>query len=489
MLLSELIARLEDVTVERFTDGCVRSVEENSKSVLVGSVFVARCGVRFDGNDFIDEAVSRGAVAVVTEKRDVKKMPVTTIFSKNAGKTMAEIAKALYSEALCNMTIIGITGTKGKTTTLKILSECILSKEKAIVTIGTLGVEICTDVREVYTTENTTPNSAFIYKTLYRAHTLGVRYAVIEVSSQALSEYRVYGIPFTVCIFTNISRDHIGANEHKSFDDYLSAKRSLFSEYNAGFAVVNADDKNYALVTDGCPRVIKVGSGCEYEYASIGDSLGSTCFSLNGKIFTLSLGGAFNGMNAALALCASSLLLGCDISEFSECLKSVTVPGRYEVYSLGAFKVVIDFAHNGHSVASLLESVRQHTEGRLILVFGSVGERCRSRRAELALAAERLADFSVITADNPGREPTLSVCNEIFSHFTDRSRAVIVTDRERAIIYAISLAKAGDTVLLVGKGQENYQLTAEGRVYFSERAIIEKLGAVRDSDSSAFAKK
>ena len=477
MLLSELLAGLCDVEVVNFRDCPVTDVDENSKRISRGAVFVARRGVSYNGNDFIDEALLRGACAVVTEERNTKSMSATLIISKNATKTMAEIANALYGDVLADMTVIGITGTKGKTSTLKILAECIAAKEKYYVTVGTLGVEIHASSNETYPTENTTPNSPFVYRMLKRAYRLGARIALIEVSSQALSEYRVYGIPFTVCIFTNISRDHIGVNEHKSFEDYLSAKRSLFIDYRPKLAIVNADDKSWNLVADGCPRVIKVGSGCEFEYSLIRDTLLSTEFSLCGKRFTLSVGGEFNGINAALALVAASFILGADVGEFADCLENVSIPGRYEVYSLNGIKIIIDFAHNGQSVSSLLSSVRQNTDGRIILVFGSVGERCHSRRAELASAAEKLADVSVITSDNPGRESPEAIAGEIYAAFRDKAKAKIIVDREKAILYALSLAKAADSVLLVGKGQENYQLTEKGKVYFSERDIIEKLGA------------
>ena len=477
MPLSELLLKLGDVEVKGFSESCVTAVSENSKEVKNGTVFVARRGLNFDGNNFIREAISLGACAVVTDNENIKTTEITMIISKNASKTMAEIAAALYSDAFRDMTVIGITGTKGKTSTLKILSECIMSAKKSLVTISTLGAEIYARQYEHYDTANTTPEAPFIYKILYRARALGVKFAVIEVSSQALAEYRVYGIPFTVCIFTNISRDHIGICEHRSFEDYFQAKRSLFRDFAPRTVIANANDKNWYRITEGCPRVIKVGTGCEYEYRNVRETLFESEFSLNGKSFAVSLGGEFNGINAALAIVAASVVLECDIDAFSDCLRRISVPGRYEVYLLGKIKIVIDFAHNAQSLTSLLKSVRRQTKGRIILVFGSVGERCLSRRGELASVAEKFSDIAVITSDNPGRESPEAIAYEIYSHFSDKRKAVTVTDREKAIIYAISAANHDDTVILAGKGQENYQLTECGRVYFSERDIIEKLGA------------
>lgn len=478
--LSELLERLDVLAVKNFSDSTVTSVEEDSERVTEGTVFVARRGVRYDGNDFIRDAVLRGACAVVTEDKDVVSLSVTTIISKNATKTMAEIAKAIYGDVLCNMTIIGITGTKGKTSTAKILSECILSMGKSLVTVGTLGAEIYAFAHETYSTENTTPNSPFIYKILHRAYLLGAKIAVIEVSSQALAEHRVYGIPFSVCIFTNLSYDHIGIYEHKSFEEYVLAKRSLFTDYGAKTAIVNSDIENSYNIAQGCARVIKVGVDGDVIFRHIKDSLYDTEFMLDGNSFKLSVGGEFNGMNAAMALIAASEVLNVGVLAFSDCLKNISIPGRYEVYSIGDVKIIIDFAHNGQSLKSILKSVRTHTEGRIILVFGSVGERCRSRRGELAAVAEKFADISVITSDNPGNESPQAIADEIYSLFNDKRKAVIITERERAIAHALKLAKAHDTVLLVGKGQESYQLTENGREFFSEREIIERAGASKE---------
>ena len=483
MLLSELLTYLSEVKVRNFSECEVTDVEEDSSKISKGAIFVARRGVNFDGNAFVSEAFSRGACAAVTENETLNSASKTVIISKNASKTMAEIANALYGNVLLDMTVIGITGTKGKTSTLKILSECILSKGASLVTLGTLGIEIHGKIHEYYSSENTTPSSPFIYRILHRAYSIGCRFAIIEVSSQALSDFRVYGIPFDVCIFTNISRDHIGVNEHSDFDSYVRAKRSLFEDYGACCAIVNANDRNWSSIVKGCPRVIKVGVGCEHEYTHIHDTVYGCEFLLDGHRFLLPVGGEFNGVNAALAIVAAAFVLKCGIGQFFSAVSGVVIPGRYEVYMLRGIRIVIDFAHNARSVSAVSASVRKHTEGKLILVFGSVGGRCHSRRSELARAAEKFADLSVITSDNPGNESGEDIAREIFSNFTDKNKATVIPDREKAIIYAVAHAKAGDSILLLGKGQENYQLIGKEKIPFSERDIIMKLGAFRTTVS------
>ncbi len=478
MLLKNLLSKLSGIEIHGKIDCEIERVTDNSKLASETTVFVAVRGARLDGANFIDEARVLGTKVFVVERKIPKKENELIIISKNARKTLAEISNILFGTELRKMKIIGITGTKGKTTTLKILAECINSRGIPLVSIGTLGAEFYRDKRSTVSTENTTPSAPFIYETLSSAYKMGIKIAVIEVSSQALANYRVYGIPFTVCVFTNISPDHIGAYEHKSFKEYVEAKRSLFVDYSPDFIVANTCDPLWEIITKNCASVIKVGkSNCDYKYEPI--YVSDTCveFRLNEEIFKLSLGGDYNGINAALSLTVASILLGVEISEFKECLSSIKMPGRYEVYFLGEKKIIIDFAHNEKSFLAICESAKKSTSGKLIVVFGSVGDRCQSRRSELAAVAEKYADIAVITADNPGFEPVERISLEIYSHFKDKSKAVMISDRERAIHYAVSRAKANDSVLLLGKGQESYQLVCDKKIPFSEKNIIKGLGA------------
>lgn len=483
MLLGELLTKIEYIECLNFCECEIMGVTERSESVKDGFVFVCVKGNVYDGNEYYKEARALGAIALVTNDKELFSSEENVIICKNPRKCEAEISKLLYGENIDKLKIIGITGTKGKTTTAKILSECICHLGLKCVSIGTLGLEYYEGENRVLLSgksENTTPNAPFIYKALSDAYRDGARAAVIEVSSQALTSYRVFGIPFTVCIFTNFSEDHIGGLEHSSIDDYLGAKRTLFSNYGCKICVVNSDDESAEFISRGMEHIIKVGNKSEEFRVSILFSDESRNeFVLNGNELCLSLGGEFNAYNAALAVVTASLVFCRDISEFSEVLKRISVLGRYELYKLKDKSVIIDFAHNKESFRSVLTSVKKNAKGRVIAVFGSVGDRSFKRRGELGEIADSLADFAVITSDNPGEEPPENICNDICSAFKDSSKVKIITDREKAIRYALSVAKPNDTVLLLGKGHETFQLIGKEKIPFSEREVIESLGAFR----------
>ncbi|MBQ3016856.1 MAG: UDP-N-acetylmuramyl-tripeptide synthetase [Clostridia bacterium] len=478
MQLSEIIAKLRDVKVESFIERDIFLVTEDSRCACRDSIYVAIKGSKYNGADFINDARARGAKVFVCEGNYFVSNGETLIISKNARKTLAEISKIIFGDYVERMQIIGITGTKGKTTTAKILSECIASSGEKLVSVGTLGIEFYGVNVKADTSKNTTPSAPILYKTLDRAYKMGIRIAVIEVSSQALAEYRVFGIPFTVCIFTNISEDHVGVYEHRSFEEYLDAKRMLFSLYKPKCAIVNALDPLWEKITEGCNRVIKVGgNGADCPYRLLSDDDTRVDFSVDGESFSLSFGGGYNGLNAALAIITASAVTERSIAYFKDTVSKIKVSGRYEAYLLNGIKIIIDFAHNKKSFSAICENARKNSQGKLIVLFGSVGERSQSRRGELAAVAEKYADLSVITSDNPGRESAERIALEIYSHYSDKSKAKIITDRERAVYYSLSVAKSGDSILLLGKGQESYQLVGNEKIPFSEREIIKKLGA------------
>lgn len=483
MLLSELLKKIEYIECLGFEECEIVGVTERSGNVSEGFVFVAVEGNFENGERYINVAYERGAFATVVSSPKRKTYYKNTIIAENPRKCEAEIAKAIWGENVGKVKIIGITGTKGKTTTAKILAECIAHLGLGCVSIGTLGVEYYCGKKRVFltgTAENTTPDAPFIYKALSDAYGEGVRVGVIEVSSQALMNYRVFGIPFTVCVFTNFSHDHVGSLEHKSVGEYLDAKRSLFCDYGAKICIVNSDDESSRLISGGIDHVIDFGNESKSFKLSVSLSDESHSeFTINGNSFSLSLGGDFNAYNAAAAVVTASMLFARDVSEFSSVLESISVPGRYEVYRIKDKTVIIDFAHNGESFRSVITSAKKSRRGKVITLFGSVGERSHGRRAELAIVAEELSDFIVLTADNPGCESAEDICEEIASYMIDRSCVKIVPDRREAIKFALDVASDGDVVLLLGKGHENYQLIGKNKIPFSEREIIESLGALR----------
>ena len=492
MLLRDIADRLSDVRIKGNTEMVITDVTECARLSDKGSVFVCRKGEKFDGNDFISEARRRGAVAFVSE-RD---MPINDgeclIISKNARKTMAEISYAIYGSCLKGMKIIGVGGTKGKSTTSRFIAKILSGIGDAVVVIGTLGIEFFTSGSEgisqgsgashgcgrIYSAENTTPESDVIFKALADAKGMGCRYAVVEISSQALALGRVYMLPIDLAVFTNFSKDHIGEGEHGSVEEYRAAKLSL---YEGRVAVINGDDALAEDILKTVKKCYTVGEALTSDFviSDVSPRRDETRFYLNGDLVSLSVGGDFNAKNAALAIASVSVLKDISSGTLASYLADAKILGRYEAYELSERRVVIDFAHNGESFRAIMNAERRESKGRLIAVFGSVGNRCKNRRRELAYVAEELADLSVITADNPGTESVLGICEEIYSFYSDKSKAVIEPDRESAIRRALMLSREGDSVLLLGKGHESFQLIGDKRIYFSERDIILSLGAHR----------
>ena len=483
MLLSDIISELRGsvLAVENFKELEIFGVCENSREVGEGDIFVGVRGERLDGNSFIGSAIRRGCRCVVTDKEIIGNVKETVIKCKNARKTLAEISKILYGDPTGKIKLIGITGTKGKSTTAEFLYSLMKFCDIPAAKISTLGVggisvnfESC---------ENTTPSAPMIYRMINQAIREGKEYFIIEVSSQALSHYRVFGLTFDTVIYTGFSYDHVGPYEHKCERDYFMAKRRLFCDYSAKLAIVLDDGELSERMSYGVERIVRVGDNAydEYRISSVYSADSGVVFTLSGVDIRLGMLGEYNAKNAALAIACISELSGVDIRRLREALLDTRIKGRFELYTLGNIGIIIDFAHNADSMRSLFLSVRKICLGRIIAVFGSVGERANSRRRENARIAEEYADFSVITADNPGNESEEDICKEIQSFFMNKRKSRIITDRKEAIKHALALAEDGDYVLLLGKGHEEYQRIGKRDVRFSERAIIESLGARRSA--------
>lgn len=474
MRLGEILDALDidKKSVYNFSDVEISDITERSCEAGRWHIFVCIRGSRYSGADFADKTE---APVLVAEELTEKMKEKTVILSKNPEKTMAMMAKVIYSFPEGDVKLIGITGTKGKTTTAKFLEACLAYVGIPSATIGTLGIDIPGEASE--DTDNTTPASPVIYRALKRAWSRGVRYAILEVSSKALVNFRVFGLKFDCCVFTSFSCDHIGVGEHKNMKEYYDAKRSLFTDYGAPLAVVNGDDINCRKIAAGVPRVITCGESplCDFRIEDVFSHTDGVAFTMNDIDFPLSLEGRYNAANAALAIVVASELSGVEISRFERALQRVKVRGRFEMYDINGTNVVIDFAHNAESLKELCLAINRFSFGRTIVVFGSVGERSHARRRDMARIAENFADFSIITSDNPGFEDAGRICEDIYGAFMDKDSAVIIEDREEAIKYAVRIAERGDYVLLVGKGHEEYQLVGGKKIPFSEREILRSI--------------
>jgi UDP-N-acetylmuramoyl-L-alanyl-D-glutamate--2,6-diaminopimelate ligase len=462
----------------------IAKLSPDSRNVCADSIFVCISGSISDGHNFTESAYKNGCRIYVAERRP-SELPddVFIIITKNTRLALAQLSAAFFSYPADELTVIGITGTKGKTTTSLLIYNILLSGGIPVGYIGSNGITY--DEHQIDTL-NTTPESYELHETMRAMRNAGVKVVVMEVSSQALKLGRVHGIKFDIAVFTNLSPDHIGEFEHADFDEYKNCKRSLFTDYGAEFVVYNADDEYAAEIVGAnrCPKASISGKGnTDADYYA--DEIAfyrapgkiSVNFTCNGRDssfpVSLSFPGEFSVYNGltAIAVCRR---LGLESQEIVRAMKNVRIKGRFETYELpNGATAVIDYAHNGVSLKAALSALRNYEPNRLICLFGSVGGRTRMRRAELGLVASRDADFCIITSDNPDGESPWAIIGEIASYFTAGTAPyVAIPDRQKAIEYALQNSQPGDIILLAGKGHETYQLICGSRLYFSEADII-----------------
>ncbi|MBQ8720326.1 MAG: UDP-N-acetylmuramoyl-L-alanyl-D-glutamate--2,6-diaminopimelate ligase [Clostridia bacterium] len=446
----------------------------DSRKCSEGSIFVCYRGGRLDSHAFASDAYERGARVFISEHPLAVPSDSLVIISKKPRKTAAELSVKLYGELQRSMRFIGITGTKGKSSVALMLSHILGRCGIRHAVVGTLGV---LGLGEPIPLSNTTPDAVELYPILKRIKDSMIGVVIMEVSSQALRDSRLHTLRFDTVVFTSFGVDHIGELEHPSEGDYLSSKRRLFTEYSAELAVVNSDDAHAEFLTRGVKRRVmcSIGGAADFSAERIRQRRDKTLFTLRGYEYAISVLGRHNVMNSLIAVAVAESAFGIDFRAALATLSDVTLPGRFEVHDTRRSKFIIDYAHNYMSVTAASRAAREAFGGRQIFVIGSVGGRAFGRRRELARAAEESSDFTVISSDNPGFEPAISICAEIYSHFSDKTRAKVIVDREEAIKYAHSIASRGDIIMLFGKGHEEYQRVRGEDIPFSERSIIRSL--------------
>lgn len=477
------LLRAVGLPTEGAPDAIIRAIEHNSAKASPGSLFVCIRGARSDGHRYAPEAYARGCRFFLAEQELSLPDDATVWIVPNTHTALGLAASEFYGNPSRSMTVIGITGTKGKTTTALML-EAILN-QSGIPTgyIGTNGIRYGSVER---TTENTTPDALILQRALADFRDAGCRAAILEVSSQALLLDRVAGTAFDAAIFTNLFHDHVGPGEHPSEENYFACKHRLFTEFGIHTAICNADDPATGAMLSGTSarRIVSCGCapGAEYRLGAVSpiredDRLGVS-FSIekgNKKIScNLPLIGTANASNALLSVACAEEIFGILPESSSKILSGISMPGRSEVLRLANGTVaVIDYAHNAASLRQLLAALRAYRPRRLICLFGSVGDRTALRRAELGAVAAELADLCVLTSDNPGTEPPENIIAEIAAAFDGTGTPYLaIPNREEAIRAAVAESGPGDILALAGKGHESYQLIGKQKVPFSEREIL-----------------
>lgn len=481
MRLTELLKNLEYKCEQGSLDTDVRSVVFDSRKAEKDSLFICIKGAVSDGHKYAQEVVEKGTSVLVVQDDVTVPEQVTVIKVPDSRYAMACISAAWFGHPAEKMKVIGITGTKGKTTTTYLVKSILENAGHKVGLIGTIEAIIGD---KVIPAANTTPESYIVQQYFAQMVEAGCDSVVMEVSSQGLMLHRTAGFLFDLGIFTNIEPDHIGPNEHKDFEDYIHCKGMLFKQCRVG--IVNADDEHLENVLEG--------HTCELEtfgFSEKADLRAKDLHLVTGKgtlgiayqaeglmdfPVEIDLPGKFSVYNSltAIAICRH---FGVSVENIQKALKAAKVKGRIEMVKVSdAFTLMIDYAHNAMSLESLLTTLREYRPTRLVCLFGCGGNRSKLRRYEMGEVSGRLADLTIITSDNPRNEEPQEIIDDIkIGIGRTEGEYVEIADRKEAIAYAIHHGQPGDIIVLAGKGHEDYQEIKGKKYPMDERDLIREI--------------
>ncbi len=478
MRLDKLLERLDYEVLQGTDQTEVTTLINDSRKAEKGSVFVCISGAVSDGHSYAADVAARGAAALVVEHEVDVPEEVTVIRVKDTRYALALMSAAYFGYPADKMKIIGITGTKGKTTTTYMIKSILDGVGHKVGLIGTIEAIIG---EKHIPAANTTPESYTIHKYFAEMVEAGCDCVVMEVSSQGLMLHRTAGIPFEIGIFTNLGKDHIGPNEHKDFEDYKRCKGLLFQQCRLGIA--NVDDKYFEDVfRNATCRVETFGFSENADLRAENVKLVSrpgylgVAYHVSGLMdfdVEIDIPGKFSVYNSltAIAVCRHFQV---PAEKIKEVLKQAKVKGRIEMIKVSdEFTLMIDYAHNAMSLESLLTTLKEYNPKRLVCLFGCGGNRSRDRRYEMGEVSGRLADLTIITSDNPRFEEPQDIIDDIKTGISRTDgKYVEICDRKEAIKYAIANGQPGDVIVLAGKGHEDYQEIKGVKYPMDERVLI-----------------
>ena len=481
MILKDLLRQLDYEVIQGDENIEINKLQNDSRKVGNGDVFVCIKGAGFDGHNFAKSVCEQGAKAVIVQD-DVCVLEDTTVIRvDNTRLALACMSAEYFGNPAEKLITIGITGTKGKTTTTYMVKSVLESVGIKTGLIGTIETIIGDEVTPA---NNTTPESYIVQESFAKMVDAGCKCVVMEVSSQGLMLHRVSGFTFDYGIFTNIEPDHIGPNEHKDFEDYLNCKSMLLRQCKHGIVNMDADFIDKVLENHTCD-IETYGVDGDYDFKADNIKLftkpGCLCVSydLCGKMnmpIEIHVPGMFSVYNSLCAIAICSHLTQ-DEEIIKKALMNVKVKGRVEIVPISKrFTLMIDYAHNAMSLESLLTSLKQYNPKRLVTLFGCGGNRAKDRRFEMGEVSSRMSDFTIVTSDNPRFEDPMDIINDILVgvHKAD-GEYVTVADRKDAIRYAILNAQDGDVIILAGKGHEDYQEIKGVKYPMDERVLISEI--------------
>lgn len=479
--LDTLLERLEYKVVQGSAETEVTTLINDSRKVENGSVFVCISGAVSDGHKYAAEVAEKGAAALVVEKDVEVPADVTVIKVEDTRYALALMSAAYFGYPAEKLKIVGITGTKGKTTTTYMIKSILEETGHKVGLIGTIEAIIG---EKKIPAANTTPESYTIHQYFAEMVKEGCDCVVMEVSSQGLMLHRTAGIPFEIGIFTNLGRDHIGPNEHKDFDDYLHCKSMLLKQCKVG--IVNRDDEHFERIIDGHTCELETYGFSEKadlraEDAKLVGRKGYLGISYHVKGLLdfpveIDIPGKFSIYNSltAIAICRHF-----KVSEENiiKALKVAKVKGRIEMIKVSdEFTLMIDYAHNAMALESLLGTLKEYNPHRLVCLFGCGGNRSKLRRYEMGEVSGKMADLTIITSDNPRDEDPQAIIDDIkIGMAKTDGKYVEIPDRKEAIAYAIHHGEPGDIIVLAGKGHEDYQEIKGKKYPMDERVLIREI--------------
>ncbi|MBR6065211.1 MAG: UDP-N-acetylmuramoyl-L-alanyl-D-glutamate--2,6-diaminopimelate ligase [Paludibacteraceae bacterium] len=490
MLLSELLTAIEPIEVIGSTEKEIKGLHFDSRKVGQGDLFVAQVGTAVDGHTFIEGCVEKGATAVVLSDRafmhDAK--DVTYILVENTDKALGLLASKWFGEPSKALTLVGVTGTNGKTTIATLLYKLVRALgHKA----GLLSTVVNYIEDEAVPATHTTPDAIELNGLLRRMVDAGCEYAFMEVSSHAIAQERIAGLDFDGALFTNLTRDHI--DYHKTFDNYRDTKKRLFDGLKkTAFAVTNKDDKNGLVMTQNCKAEVKTYSTrslADYKAQILEEGFEGMMLNINGKEVFVPLVGRFNVSNL-LCIYGAALCLGFEELEVLRVLSTLKpVNGRFEtIRSPKGWTAIVDYAHTPDAVDNVISTIREIIDGqngtepvesrkpRLITVIGCGGNRDKGKRPMMAQIAKKGSEQLILTSDNPRDEEPADILNDMKAGLTEEElrSTLVIEDRAAAIQTACTLAQAGDVILVAGKGHEDYQIIKGVKHHFDDHEQVRK---------------
>ena len=485
MKLKEMLVGLEGLKVKGDLDIEIKEIENNSKNVKKGYLFIAIKGFAADGHQYIGSAIEKGATAVMIEEGcDVKALAIpegiTIVMAKNTREAMAIVSSNFYGNPSRKFKLIGVTGTKGKTTTTFMIKKILEKAGKKVGLIGTIA--IYRNGKKIKDSDRTTPESIELQREFAEMVADGVEVVVMEVSSQSLKLHRVDGCEFDMVLFTNFSEDHISPKEHPDMQDYFQSKLKLFQMCKTG--ITNADDLYGAKI----PRLFPDNNIVTYGIDNFANVLAKDITITNSYVdfkvkvtdrnerVKTCIPGRFSVYNSLAAICVAQKF-GISPEVVKEALVTVRVPGRSElVDNKKEIPIMIDYAHSPESLENILQAVKTYTRGKVISVFGCGGDRDSAKRPIMGEISGRIADYTFITSDNPRTEDPQEIVEQIEEGMKKtKGKYKVVVDRTEAIKEAIQMATKRDIIVLAGKGHEPYQEIKGEKYPYDERIIVNQI--------------